>query len=97
MSLKAYFFFIHIIVVFMCGWPFYKAERKNRGNILCQVVGCIWFAALNKIKGNPKQVKRWIDGSTGRYSEFFIDGVHAYLKVSIYYFYQNILTERGHF
>lgn len=64
---------------------FYKDEEVNEGNILFQVIGCIWHGAMRKLKGESIRTSTnnsWIDGAIGRYSESFVHDVSAFLKVA---------------
>lgn len=65
---------------------FYKKEEidENEGNILFQVIGCVWHGTLKKLRGHSIRSSTdnsWIDGAIGRYSEAFVHDVSAFLKV----------------
>lgn len=81
------FIYYAVIVVFLSGMFFYRAEHVNAdgGNILAQVSGCVWHGLVNKLRGSPRKVSHWIYGSVGRYPEAFVRDVAAYLKVFIKY------------
>lgn len=48
---------------------------------MVKVVGCIWYATVQKFKGNTPPDVVWIKASVGRYSEEFVGEVSAYIQV----------------
>lgn len=68
------------------GMCLYKREHiaESNGNIMFQVVGCIYYGIRQKLKGNYVRFitnNPWLDASVDKYSENFIKDVAAFLKV----------------
>lgn len=67
---------------------FYKTEEidENDGNILFQVIGCVRFGIVQKLRGHYYCIttgNAWIDGSVGKYSQTFVQDVAAFLRVKL--------------
>lgn len=78
--------FFAFTVVFLVGLFYYEHEDINRsdGNVLFQVIGCIFAGATKRIRGcyfDRITDNSWIDGAIGKYTESFVTDVAAFLRV----------------
>lgn len=85
----AHFDYISIKVIFLMGLCSYKEEEISgiKSNMLFQVIGCIHYAIKQKLKRWRDKTlsnqihESWIDVSTEKYSESFVQDVCVILKV----------------
>lgn len=65
---------------------FYKKEETVSGQQnICQVVACIWYALVRKLKGrsqsNPSNRNTFLEASIGRYPRSFVADVISFVRV----------------
>ncbi|KAM5276388.1 solute carrier family 15 member 2 isoform 3-T3 [Hipposideros larvatus] len=75
------------LVVFAIGSKMYK-KTPPEGNILSQVVKCIWFAASNRFKnrsGDNAKREHWLDWAAEKYPKQLIMDVKALTRVLFLY------------
>lgn len=48
---------------------------------MTKVTDCVWYATMQKIKGNTPPDVNWMKASVGRYSDEFVEEVSAYMQV----------------
>ncbi|XP_076272378.1 peptide transporter family 1 isoform X2 [Rhynchophorus ferrugineus] len=69
------------IVIFALGKPMYKI-KEPRGNILVEVVKCIWYALTHR---SGRSVDHWLDRSEDRYGSQLVNDIKSLLKVLVLY------------
>ncbi|XP_015833535.1 peptide transporter family 1 isoform X1 [Tribolium castaneum] len=71
------------VLIFFFGMPLYKMKEPE-GNVLVQVVKCIWHGAKKNWKSD-KKVDHWLDHSEDRFDRSLIEDIKATLKVLVIY------------
>lgn len=71
------------LIIFGVGRPLYRV-KKPEGNIVLKVVKCVGNAVKNKMASSD-QKEHWLDHSTKKYGEAFVNDVKATLKVLVLY------------
>ncbi|KAJ3662813.1 hypothetical protein Zmor_007139 [Zophobas morio] len=69
------------IVIFFLGMPLYKI-RKPEGNVVVQVVKCIWYAARKNRKSKEKR-DHWMDHAEEKYGRTLVEDIKITLKVLV--------------
>uniref|UniRef100_A0A0N4ZUJ0 Oligopeptide transporter 1 n=1 Tax=Parastrongyloides trichosuri TaxID=131310 RepID=A0A0N4ZUJ0_PARTI len=73
---------------FLSGWKYYKKPSPPKGNVIFDVVKCLYYAAKGKMeaifKGNDKK-DNWIDYASNKFDSNLILGVKSLVSVSILY------------
>ncbi|XP_062967117.1 solute carrier family 15 member 2 isoform X1 [Cynocephalus volans] len=75
------------LVVFAMGSKMYK-KTPPQGNIVAQVVRCIWFAIFNRFKNRSSDIPKrqhWLDWAAERYPKQLIMDVKALTRVLFLY------------
>lgn len=68
--------------IFLLGLCFYKHETPQHNNVLCQVIGCVFHALWNKMKGKSS-TNDCLDSAVGKYSDVFVADVRSFLRVTV--------------
>ncbi|XP_044758096.1 peptide transporter family 1-like isoform X2 [Coccinella septempunctata] len=71
------------IVIFGLGKPLYKIKQPE-GNVVLKVMKCIGNAIKTKASSTEKK-EHWLDHSSIKYGQHFVDDIKATLKVLILY------------
>lgn len=80
-------FFFLFSVIFLLGLFLYKSDKitGEKSNILFQVIGCIYHAMKAKFAKRRRRIsfsnQRWINASTEKYPDNFVEDVYCVLKV----------------
>jgi len=75
------FSFLVSWIIFLCGLPSYKPEYPTRGNTMINTFNCISYAIYKNIRGKSEKKEHWLDKSTEKYTQEFIDDVKTFLKI----------------
>ncbi|XP_044269390.1 peptide transporter family 1 isoform X4 [Tribolium madens] len=71
------------VLIFFFGMPLYKIKNPE-GNVLVQVVKCIWHGAKKNWKSD-KKVDHWLEHSEDKFDRSLIEDIKATLKVMVIY------------
>ncbi|XP_037046247.1 solute carrier family 15 member 2 [Bradysia coprophila] len=73
-------------IIFLAGMSFYRKEETVSGQQnICQVVACIWYALVRKVKDRPTESNRhrtsFLEASIGVYPSHFVMDIISFLRV----------------
>nr|ART29409.1 proton-dependent oligopeptide transporter 2 [Tenebrio molitor] len=69
------------IIIFFLGMPLYKI-RKPEGNVVVQVVKCIWYGAKKNFRSEDKR-EHWLDHAEDKFGRTLVEDVKMTLKVLV--------------
>ncbi|XP_070509857.1 solute carrier family 15 member 2-like [Chironomus tepperi] len=75
------FSFLVSWIIFLCGLSSYKPEYPTRGNTMINTFNCISYATFKNVCGKSEKQEHWLDRSTDKYTQEFIDDVKTFLKI----------------